>query len=38
MLTKHDALLGRGAWAEGRRVREPRETALSGGLQSRVLW
>ena len=38
MLTKHDALLGRAAWAESRGVREPREAAPSGGLQSRVLW
>ena len=33
MLTKQEILLGKGAWAESRRVREPR-TALSHGLQS----
>ena len=38
MLTKQEILLGSGAWAESRRVREPRRTALSHGLQFRVLW
>ena len=38
MLTKHEISLGQGTWVEGRRVREPRRTALSHGLQSRVLW
>ena len=35
MLKKQDILLGKGAWAESRRVREPRRTTLSHGLQSR---
>ena len=38
MLTKQESLLGRGAWAESRRVREPRGTAMPCGSQSRVLW
>ena len=38
MLTKQELLLGKGARAESRRVRGPRRTALSHGLQSRVLW
>ena len=38
LLTKQETLLGKGTWVEGRRVREPRRTALSHGLQSRVLW
>ena len=29
MLTKQEILLGKGAWVESRRVREPRRTALS---------
>ena len=29
VLTKQETLLGRGAWAESSRVREPRRTALS---------
>ena len=33
MLTKHETLLGRGARAESRRVREPRSTALPCGSQ-----
>ena len=37
MLTKQEALLGKGAWAEGSRVREPRRTALPCGSQSWVL-
>ena len=28
MLTKQETLLGRGAWVENRRVKEPRRTAL----------
>ena len=35
VLTKQGLLLGKGAWAESRRVREPRRTAVSYGLQSR---
>ena len=35
MLTKQEILLGKGARAESRGVREPRRTALSCGLQSR---
>ena len=38
MLTKQDILLGKGTGVESSRVREPRRTALSRGLQSRVLW
>ena len=38
MLTKQEILLGKGTRAESSRVREPRRTALSHGLQSRVLW
>ena len=38
VLTKQETLLGRGAWAESRRVGEPRRTALPCGLQSQVLW
>ena len=34
VLTKQETLLGKGAWVESRRVREPRRTALSHGLQS----
>ena len=37
VLTKHEILLGKGTWVESRRVREPRRTALSHGLPSRVL-
>ena len=33
MLTKQETLLGRGARGEGRRVREPRRTALPCGPQ-----
>ena len=36
MLTKQEALFGRGAWAESSRVTEPRRTALPRGSQSRV--
>ena len=36
MLTKQEILLGKGARVESRRVREPRRTALSHGLQSQV--
>ena len=35
VLTKQEILLGRGTWVESRRVRGPRGTALSHGLQSR---
>ena len=38
VLTKQEILLGNGAQAESSSVREPRRTALSRGLQSRVLW
>ena len=38
MLTKQETLLGKGAWADSRRVREPRRTALPRGSQSQVLW
>ena len=34
MPTKQETLLGRGAWVESRRVRQPRRTALPRGLQS----
>ena len=37
MLTREKTLLGRGAWAESRRAREPR-TALTCGSQPWVLW
>ena len=37
MLPKQENLLGRGAWAESRRVREPRRTALPRGSQSPIL-
>ena len=36
MLTKQEILLGKSARVESSRVREPRRTALSHGLQSRV--
>ena len=38
VLTKQETLLGRGAWAESSRVREPRRTFLPCGLQSLVSW
>ena len=38
MLAKQETLLGRGAQAESRRVREPWRTALPHGSQSQVLW
>ena len=38
VLTKQEILLGKGAWVESRRVREPRRTALPRDLQSPVLW
>ena len=38
VLTKQEILLGKGAWLEGRRVREPRRTALPRGSKSQVLW
>ena len=38
VLTKQEILLGKGVQVESSRVREPRRTALSHGLQSRVLW
>ena len=37
VLTKQGTLLGRGAWVESSRVREPRRTALPSGLQSQFL-
>ena len=36
VLTKQEILLGRGAQAESRRVREPRKPALLCGSQSQV--
>ena len=38
VLTKQEILLGKGTQVESSRVREPRRTALSHGLQSWVLW
>ena len=38
VLTKQEILLGKGAQAESRKVRAPRRTSLSHGLQSWVLW
>ena len=38
VLTKQEILLGKCAWVESSRVREPRRTVLPHGLQSRVLW
>ena len=38
VLTKREILLGKGTWVESSRVKEPRRTALSHGLQSLVLW
>ena len=38
VLTKQEILLGKGTRVESGRVREPRRTALSHDLQSRVLW
>ena len=38
VLTEQEILLGKGTQVESSRVREPRRTALSHGLQSRVLW
>ena len=38
VLTKQEILLGKGTRVESSRVREPRRTALSNGLQSQVLW
>ena len=38
VLTKQEILLGKGIWVESSRVREPRRTALSSGLQSWILW
>ena len=38
VLTMQETLLGRGAWAESSRVREPRRTAPPHGLQFWVLW
>ena len=37
-LTKREILLGRSAWVESSRVREPRGIALPRGSQSRILW
>ena len=37
LLTKQEILLGKGTQVESRRVREPRRTALSRGLQSRLM-
>ena len=37
-LTKQQALLGRGTWANSNRVSEPRRTVLLHGSESRVLW
>ena len=38
VLTNRETLMARGAWVESSRVREPRRTALPGGLRSWVLW
>ena len=38
VLTKQEILLGKCAWVESSRVREPRRTVLPHGLQSLVLW
>ena len=38
VLAKQEILLGEGIWVESSRVREPKRTALSHGLQSQVLW
>ena len=38
LLTKQEILLGKGTWLASSKVRGPRRTALSQGLQSRVLW
>ena len=38
MLTEQEILLGKGTQVESRGVREPRRTALSHGLEPRVLW
>ena len=38
VLTKQEILLEKGTWVESSRVREPRRTALSHGLESKVLW
>ena len=38
VLTKQEILLGKDTRVESSRVREPRRTALSHGLQSQVLW
>ena len=38
MLAEQKTLLGRGAWVESCRVREPRRTALPCVLQALVLW
>ena len=38
MLTKQEILLGKGTQVEGRRVRDPRRTALPHGLESYVLF
>ena len=38
VLTKQEILLGKGTQVESSRVKEPRRTALSHGLQSWVLW
>ena len=38
VLTKQEILLGKGTQVEISRVRKPRRTALSHGLQSQVLW
>ena len=37
-LTKEETLLGRATQAEGRRVREPRRTALPHDSQLWILW
>ena len=38
VLTKQETLFGRGAWVEGRRVRESRRTALPCGSQGLISW
>ena len=38
VLAKQEILLGKGAWAERSRVREPKRTALPRDSKSRVSW
>ena len=38
MLTKQESLLGRGAWEESSRAREPRRAALPHACSLRFFW